>query len=261
MHSLDGESLASPQHRPSDPCQLVGEGDDRNIVMGAVLKSPFAHRPSGVSRVSYVGGKAASAPWTRSLRRYLLPRLLIPEQLRLAAGGELLWDQGRARRRDPADEAFRPAEQRPPALRRSLARRQESLSADEPHRSLSPSGRTSSFKGCNPLIELSPLRAGVRDAAELCVGSVPRRPAHPSCMLRKCSSFRLPCGASMPTLQQDGAQLIDQSRPFADQPVSRSMERLHVELILTFHVDEPHRRTGGLLRRSLQRRDRRSSAT
>jgi hypothetical protein len=49
----------------------------------------------------------------------------------------------------------------------------------------------------------------------------------------------------MPTLQQGGAELIDQSRPLADQPISRPMERLNVELILTFHVDEPHRRTGG----------------
>ena len=41
----------------------------------------------------------------------------------------------------------------------------------------------------------------------------------------------------MPTLQQNGAQLIDDSRPLSHQPISRPMQRLDVELILAFQFD------------------------
>ncbi len=44
------------------------------------------------------------------------------------------------------------------------------------------------------------------------------------------------------SLQQDGAQLIDQSCPLPDQPVSRSMKRLHLELVLALQFDKAHRR-------------------
>ena len=42
--------------------------------------------------------------------------------------------------------------------------------------------------------------------------------------------------------KQNGAQLIDQSRPLADQTVSGSVKRLHVELVLALQLDKPHRR-------------------
>ena len=44
--------------------------------------SSFAHRPSGVSR-SAIWGSAARAPCINCLRRYLLPRLLIPSSFGL----------------------------------------------------------------------------------------------------------------------------------------------------------------------------------
>ena len=43
-----------------------------------------------------------------------------------------------------------------------------------------------------------------------------------------------------PALEQDRTQLIDQSRALPHQAVSRSMQRLHVELVLALQVDEPH---------------------
>ena len=61
-------------------------------------------------------------------------------------------------------------------------------------------------------------------------------------------------------LQQDCAQLIDQSRSFTDQPVSRSMKRLHVELVLALQSRRNASSDASPLRRSLRRRDRRSSA-
>ena len=54
-----------------------------------------------------------------------------------------------------------------------------------------------------------------------------------------------------PAFKQDGAQLIDQRRPLADQPVSRSMKRLHVELVLALQFDKAHRRPRRRLRNPL----------
>jgi hypothetical protein len=48
----------------------------------ARLMSPFAHRPSGVSRAA-TKGSAARAPWISCRRRYLFPRLLIPNSFGL----------------------------------------------------------------------------------------------------------------------------------------------------------------------------------
>jgi len=42
-------------------------------------------------------------------------------------------------------------------------------------------------------------------------------------------------------VQQDCAQLIDQGRSFTDQPFSRSVECLHIELVFCLHLDETHR--------------------
>jgi hypothetical protein len=76
-HSSGGKTLSAPQHRPGDPGQLVGEGDDRDVAMGSAHE---ALRPSAKRRValSHIGQRRARAPWISCLRRYLLPRLLIP---------------------------------------------------------------------------------------------------------------------------------------------------------------------------------------
>jgi hypothetical protein len=44
-----------------------------------------------------------------------------------------------------------------------------------------------------------------------------------------------------PSLQQNGAQLIDQSRPLTDQTVPRPMKGLHIELVLALQFDKAHR--------------------
>lgn len=67
------------------------------------------------------------------------------------------------------------------------------------------------------------------------------RPAPPCSSIstaRNCSNFRLPCGATLPRSNRMGAQLIDQSCPLPDQPVSRSMQRLHVGLVLALQFDK-----------------------
>src|ERR1700745_3089265 len=45
------------------------------------------------------------------------------------------------------------------------------------------------------------------------------------------------------SLQQDRSQLINQRRPFADEPGTDSVQGLHIELIIALQLDEPHRRT------------------
>ena len=53
------------------------------------------------------------------------------------------------------------------------------------------------------------------------------------------------------SLQQNGAQLIDQSRPLADQSVPRPMQGLHVKLVLALQSDKAHRRPGRRFRNPL----------
>ena len=43
------------------------------------------------------------------------------------------------------------------------------------------------------------------------------------------------------SLQQNGAQLIDQSGPLTDQTVPRPMKGLHIELVLALQFDKAHR--------------------
>jgi hypothetical protein len=74
-------------------------------------------------------------------------------------------------------------------------------------------------EGRDPSIEFGPLPASAGHEQNHPPGQ-PRRLVRPSAPAKNPSSFRVPCGAK-PALQQDGAQLIDQSRSLADQPVSR----------------------------------------
>jgi hypothetical protein len=48
--------------------------------------------------------------------------------------------------------------------------------------------------------------------------------------------------------KHDTAQLVDQSPPLTDQTVSRSMKRLHVELVLALQFDRAHRSSRRRLR-------------
>ena len=242
MHSLDGESLASPQHRPSDPCQLVSEGDDRNIVMGA-SQEPFCPSTERSVAFSYVRqGRPCSVD--QELAQIFVAALADPEQLRLAASGELLWDQAEPGGEiPPTIEAFRPADsghQRGGDRWPNARNRCQATSLFVLSRPVDELG----VKGCNPLIELSPLRAGVRDQQNYAWAQF-RAALLIHQHAQEALELPLALRRDMPTLQQDGAQLIDQSRPLADQPIPRPMQRLNVELILTFQVDEPHRRTGG----------------
>jgi hypothetical protein len=59
---------------------------------------------------------------------------------------------------------------------------------------------------------------------------------------QKLLQLPLALGRDHPAFKQDGAQLIDQRRPLSDQPVSGSVERLHIELVLALQLDKTHRR-------------------
>jgi hypothetical protein len=53
-------------------------------------------------------------------------------------------------------------------------------------------------------------------------------------------------------LQQDGAQLIDQGRPLADQTIPEPMKGLDVELVLALQFNKPHGRACRCFRDSLR---------
>jgi hypothetical protein len=55
--------------------------------------------------------------------------------------------------------------------------------------------------------------------------------------------LRLPLWNDDAAFQQDCAQLVDQSGSFTHQPFARSVERLHIELIFSFQLNETHRWT------------------
>ena len=93
----------------------------------------------------------------------------------------------------------------------------------------------------DPSIKLGPLRASVGDEhdhpwAQACSALLIHQDA------QKLLELPLALRRDHPALKQNGAQLIDQSRPLADQPISRSMKRLHIELVLALQFDKPHRR-------------------
>src|ERR1700735_4682219 len=91
------------------------------------------------------------------------------------------------------------------------------------------------IEGCDPSIDLGPLRPSVGDEhdhprAQSC--SAPLIHQHGQELLELPLALR----RDYSSLQQNGAQLIDQSCPLPDQPVSRSMKRLHVKLILALQL-------------------------
>ena len=80
-HSCDDEPFSAPQHRPGDPRQLVGEGDDRNIAMSPAhqLFCPTAERGVALGHI----GQSRAGSMDQLPARYLLPRLLIPSSFGL----------------------------------------------------------------------------------------------------------------------------------------------------------------------------------
>lgn len=61
---------------------------------------------------------------------------------------------------------------------------------------------------------------------------------------RRCSSLRRPCGARMPRSSRMARSLVDQRCSFAPQPISGTIQALHVQLGLTLQIHEPHGGTG-----------------
>src|ERR1700678_400287 len=106
-HSCDGEPFSAPQHRPGDPGELVGEGHDRDVAMGAVHE-PFGPSSERSVALSYIGQRRARS-MNQLLAQVFVAALADPEQLRLATGRELTRNQAEPRGEiAPAVEAFRP---------------------------------------------------------------------------------------------------------------------------------------------------------
>ena len=171
-----------------------------------------------------------------ALRKYLLPRLLIPSSFGLPPvvepaaepGGEIAAAVEAFRMTDGGDESRRDDRadarncRQPAGVLVLLVQRMNSASKAAVRRSSSAHCvRASSTKGY-PRAQSYPAFSSVRT-------------------MRNCSSLRLPF-APPPPFEQDRTQLIDQSRALPHQAVSRSMQRLHVELVLALQFNEPHRR-------------------
>jgi hypothetical protein len=97
------------QHRPGDPRQLVGQGDDHDIAMGPAHQ-PFC--PTAKRRVALGHiGQSRTRSMDQLPAQVFVAALADPEQLRLAAGRELTGNQAEPRGEiAPAVEAFRPTD-------------------------------------------------------------------------------------------------------------------------------------------------------
>ena len=149
------------QHRPGDPRQLVGQGDDHDIAMGPAHQ-PF--HPPAKRRVALGHiGQSRTRSMDQLPAQVFVAALADPEQLRLTASCELTGNQAEPRGEiAPAVEAFRPTDGGDKGGCGSAGRRVGLKSAGEPLRSQSPSGR-SGVERRDPSIEFRPLRASVGD--------------------------------------------------------------------------------------------------
>src|SRR5271170_1038691 len=170
-----------------------------------------------------------------------------PEQLRLAAGRELTGNQAKPRSEvAPAVEAFRPTDG---GDKSGCDDRADAWDCRQPPSLfvlLHPADELG-IEGGDPPVELLPLRASVGDEHDH-----PRAQAGSALFVHQYAQELLELPPALrrnhSSLQQNGAQLIDQGRPLPDQPVSRSMKRLHVKLVLALQFDKAHRRPGRRLR-------------
>ena len=89
----------------------------------------------------------------------------------------------------------------------------------------------------DPAIEFGPLRASVGDEQDH-AWAQPRSTLFVQEDDQELLELPLALRRDHSALQQDGAQLIDQSRSLPDQPVSRPMKSLDVKLVLALQIDE-----------------------
>ena len=207
----------------------------------ARASSPRSQPPSGVSLLDKVG-RAARAPWISILRRYLLPRLLIPSSFGLPpvviCFGTSPSQAARSRPR-PKVSAL------PIAATSAVA-----FSGPIPGNGHQQSGglvraglqRELLVESLDASVQLAPFglvvldqQPGSRAERDLLCGQQG---------LEVQLQLAPPLRHDDAALQQEGAQLVDQRRPLAHQPVTRAVKALHVELRLALELDKPHRRPG-----------------
>src|SRR5215218_4335844 len=183
---------------------------------------PRNHSPIGLW-LAESDGKAARAPWIRSVRRY-----------RRLTGHEA----------QPGSEIARPAEGLARADRRDERRRVESAEArdgGEPPRGLVLPGSRHELgrERRDALVELGPFQAHILDeetdaVAQSC-GPIAVEQSD-QILLKPSSSLRNHDAA----LEEHGTELVDQRRALADQARPGPVQDLRVELRLALQLDEAH---------------------
>ena len=175
-------------------------------------------------------GKADRAPWISILRRYLLPRLVIPKSFGLppvvaCRGTSPAMPRGRV----PC-EGGRVCRWPPPARWRSTLRCREWRQPPSPRRRSGPALRTRRQRrryggpARASVLRMSPSRNTMRGLQYV-------RRRNPA-VHRAETQFGVALRHDVPALQQKAPDLVDQRGALADQPVANAMQRLHVELLL-----------------------------
>ena len=197
----------------------------------------------------------------QQLAQILVAALADPEQPRLAAGGR------------PAAEPAQPC-RKIAATVESLAPcrrlRSDAVAFSTPMPGIVVSRRASSFSSrpayelriecCDPPVKLLPLRAHVLDQLRIRGAE----PAFPSCSSSNADQVLLELAPALwnddAALQQDCAQLVDQRRSLADQPVARRGAGSACRAALRSSARRTASSGGSPLRRSPRRPGHRSSA-
>src|ERR1700688_3302762 len=185
-------------------------------------------RPSAERRVTLGDmGQRGARPVNQLFAQILVATLADSEQLRLAPGSELPRNQAQPRGEiATVVETFRSTNGGDKGRRDNRAEARDRRQPVGLFVLLRPADEFS-IKGCDPSIELRPLRAGVLDEQDHAWAQA-RSALFVHQHAQELVELPLALRRDQPSLQQNGAQLIDQSRPLTDQTVPRPMKGLHI---------------------------------
>ena len=236
------ERLFTPQHGKGDAGELVGQSDDSGVLCMRA-RSARNHPPSGVSLLESVG-RTALAPWIRSLRRWQLPRLVIPARRGLPPVVICRGTRPSHAARSRPRANVRPS---PIAAERAVA-----FSTPMPGMVARRRALSSFFaRDANSSSKAAMRRSRTRHSSRMSsisrrIRGLTLRPFSSPSIASSSRSRLRPLRDDRAPLQENCTQLIDQGRALPHQPAG-AMQRLHVQLLFTFQLGETHGRPCGCL--------------
>src|SRR4051812_16028781 len=203
-----------------------------------LARRPRSHAPSGLSLLASVG-IAALAPWMKSIRNYLLPRLLMPSGDQPEPGAEIAGPSEGAAIADRGDEGGgvenpAPWDRGQPAGRRIGAGELDELRIQD----------------CDPSVEILPFSPHVDD--ELAHAGAHGEGWIVDKGVQGLFELAPPLWEDVTALQEKSAQLVEERLSSRHEAGANPVQRLDIELLLALEFDKAHRRPRGRLGDSLR---------